>query len=342
MEISSIRGLSELGMEDPTPFGQWHMDTTDELSILPLAAAFGENLQNTFIHPSCNKRTTLETYHIGNDRPAKQLKTSNWNSIRTDNILNPQAAFSPNTTLSFVNSNHTNPMSIVKPKEEVVYSKRHDTFPSDVLIYQNSFRDQNYVFKACEKATRTDTATRLSHTHDHIIAERKRREKLSQRFIALSAIVPGLKKTDKASVLGDTIKYVKQLQEKVKILEEQTRKKTMESVVLVKKSQLFAEGDNCSSNENCSEQFKEQLPEIEARFCEKSVLIKFHCEKRNGVLEKILAQIEKFHLTIMNSSVMTFGSCALDITIIAQMDVEFCMAVKDLVKNLRVAFELFM
>ncbi|KAK1316994.1 Transcription factor bHLH25 [Acorus calamus] len=34
-----------------------------------------------------------------------------------------------------------------------------------------------------------------SHTQaDHIIAERKRREKLSQRFIALSAIIPGLKK----------------------------------------------------------------------------------------------------------------------------------------------------
>lgn len=32
------------------------------------------------------------------------------------------------------------------------------------------------------------------HTQDHIMAERKRREKLSQRFIALSAIVPGLKK----------------------------------------------------------------------------------------------------------------------------------------------------
>lgn len=30
--------------------------------------------------------------------------------------------------------------------------------------------------------------------NDHIMAERKRREKLSQRFIALSAIVPGLKK----------------------------------------------------------------------------------------------------------------------------------------------------
>jgi hypothetical protein len=33
-----------------------------------------------------------------------------------------------------------------------------------------------------------------SQNQDHILAERKRREKLSQRFIALSKIVPGLKK----------------------------------------------------------------------------------------------------------------------------------------------------
>lgn len=33
-----------------------------------------------------------------------------------------------------------------------------------------------------------------SQTYDHIIAERKRREQLSQLFVALSALVPGLKK----------------------------------------------------------------------------------------------------------------------------------------------------
>lgn len=34
----------------------------------------------------------------------------------------------------------------------------------------------------------------VSQARDHIMAERRRREKLSQRFIALSTIVPGLKK----------------------------------------------------------------------------------------------------------------------------------------------------
>jgi UTP:GlnB (protein PII) uridylyltransferase len=125
---------------------------------------------------------------------------------------------------------------------------------------------------------------------------------------------------DKASVLGDAIKYLKQLQERVTTLEEQTKKKNMESVVFVKKTQLFADGDNSSSDKNSSsDPLDEPLPEIEARFCEKNVLIRIHCEKKKGLLEKSVTEIEKLHLTVINSSVMTFGSSALDITIIAQV-----------------------
>lgn len=125
---------------------------------------------------------------------------------------------------------------------------------------------------------------------------------------------------DKASVLGDAIKYLKQLQERVKTLEEQTKKKNMESVVFVKKSQLFTDADNSTSDKNSSsDPLDEPLPEIEARFCDKNVLVRIHCEKRKGLLEKSVTEIEKLHLTVINSSVMTFGSSALDITIIAQV-----------------------
>ncbi|KAG6409082.1 hypothetical protein SASPL_132114 [Salvia splendens] len=63
----------------------------------------------------------------------------------------------------------------------------------------------------------------LSSTH-HSLAEKKRREKLSQRFVALSALIPGLKKMDKASILGDAIEHMKGLEERVKGLEERARK----------------------------------------------------------------------------------------------------------------------
>ncbi|XP_011032731.1 PREDICTED: basic helix-loop-helix protein A isoform X2 [Populus euphratica] len=62
---------------------------------------------------------------------------------------------------------------------------------------------------------------------NHVLAERRRREKLNERFIMLRSLVPFVTKMDKASILGDTIEYVKQLRQKIQDLE--TRNKQMES-----------------------------------------------------------------------------------------------------------------
>ncbi|KAJ0096440.1 hypothetical protein Patl1_28430 [Pistacia atlantica] len=176
------------------------------------------------------------------------------------------------------------------------------------------------------------------HAQEHLVAERKRREKLCQRLIALSALVPGLKKTDKASVLGDAVKYLKQLQERVKKLEEQAVNKTMESKVVVKKSLIFIEGEESSlSDEKSYRQSNQYLPEIEARVSDRDVLVRIHCEKNDDCIVNILTEIEKHNLTVAKSNVLPFGNSTLDITVVAQMDVEFSMTVKDLVKNLRLA-----
>nr|GEY32080.1 transcription factor bHLH18-like [Tanacetum cinerariifolium] len=202
----------------------------------------------------------------------------------------------------------------------------------------NSAVDNGYH---CGVVNGGKNTTKVSHAQDHILAERKRREKLSQRFIALSALVPGLKKMDKASVLGDAIKHMKTLQEKVKTLEDQIKKRpNTESVFLVKRYEVLADnGESSSSNDD---PIHEQLPEIEARFLANDVLIRIHCEKKSGVLEKILVEIEKLHLSVLNSTCMTFANYALDITVIAQLDKEFAMTMKDLMKNLRSALKQFM
>lgn len=54
---------------------------------------------------------------------------------------------------------------------------------------------------------------------NHVEAERQRREKLNQRFYALRAVVPNISKMDKASLLGDAISYITDLQAKIRMLE---------------------------------------------------------------------------------------------------------------------------
>ncbi|KAL6900910.1 hypothetical protein ACP4OV_005586 [Aristida adscensionis] len=187
-------------------------------------------------------------------------------------------------------------------------------------------------------------ATAASQNQEHILAERKRREKLSQRFIALSKIVPGLKKMDKATVLGDAIRYVKQLQEQVKGLEDEARRRPVEAAVLVKKSWLSAaaadEDDGSSCDENAVAGTRTTaLPEIEARVSDRTVLVRIHCENRKGALVTALSEVERIGLATMSINVLPFTSSSLDITVVAKAGEDFCLSAKDVVKELNQSFK---
>ncbi|XP_024960379.1 transcription factor bHLH18-like [Cynara cardunculus var. scolymus] len=322
-------------MEDPCFNFQHPVNPFDhQLDSMAIAAAtFGDTRDQVHAHTG-----VFDYYKPAMEpspRPTKQLKTNSWNS-------------SISTEHSSMNLNQG---TVVKPKEEMAVSSKisHGFLPCDDKLSPShlQFQQKNSGFNQGHDGgvNGAKSGPRLSPAQDHILAERKRREKLSQRFIALSALVPGLKKMDKASVLGDAINHLKTLQEKVKTLEEQIKKRpNTESVVFVKRYELLVDGaESSSSDENFSGgPIHEQLPEIEARFFGNDVLIRIHCEKKGGILEKILTEIEKLHLSVINSTAMTFANHALDITVIAQMDKEFAMTMKDLMKNLRFALKKFM
>ncbi|CAA0806750.1 LL-diaminopimelate aminotransferase-chloroplastic [Striga hermonthica] len=65
------------------------------------------------------------------------------------------------------------------------------------------------------------------------------------------------------------------------------------------------------------------------------------CVSDEGI-KKTVAEIEKLHLTVVNSSIISFGDSALNITVVAQKDEEFGMSTKEFVKNLRAALTMFM
>ncbi|PKI33098.1 hypothetical protein CRG98_046511 [Punica granatum] len=228
--------------------------------------------------------SSVETFQPSTERAAKQLKMS--------------PSSSPFQIISFGNSG--SPPSRTKS----MTPDGNVSFPSHVISHGYSYQLGENIKDISEQGSHSNkrghgamNRTPL-HAQDHVIAERKRREKLSQRFIALSAVIPSLKKMDKATVLGDTVKYIKQLKGRLEKLEEELSRKTVESVVVVKKSQV-------------------------------------HCERRQGCISKILNLIEKMNLSVLSNSVIPFGSSILDITIVAQMEGELPMTIEDLTKNLR-------
>ncbi|CAN4079844.1 unnamed protein product [Withania somnifera] len=163
----------------------------------------------------------------------------------------------------------------------------------------------------------TNRRTHLQ-AQDHVLAERKRRERQTQYLVTLSALIPNLKKLDKASILGEAIKYIKQLKEQVKGLEEEIKKHSEEPVVAVKRPSLFSSfGNSKISNENCKES---SVPDIEVRASDGNVLITICCKKQARIIKEIFSQVEMFHLTITSSSAIPFGYNTTHITIIAQMD----------------------
>ncbi|ESW07779.1 hypothetical protein PHAVU_010G158200 [Phaseolus vulgaris] len=161
------------------------------------------------------------------------------------------------------------------------------------------------------------------------INRKQRQQKLGERFLALSATIPGFQKMDKTSILDKASKYVRELEERVRELEQEVES----NKVCVSSSSSSWEVN--SNNGYCHG--SNQDLEVKVRVLQKEVLIIVHCEKQKGIMLKILSHLENINLSVINSSVLRFGNSTLDITIIAQMGEGYEMGVDELVKSLRLA-----
>ncbi|XP_047047254.1 transcription factor BHLH6-like [Lolium rigidum] len=193
-------------------------------------------------------------------------------------------------------------------------------------------------------ASSSASASAGGPVQDHIIAERRRREKINQRFIELSTVIPGLKKMDKATILGDAVKYVRELQEKVKTLEDDdsaaATTTNIRSAVLVNKKKPCQglAGDDDVGEQSHGGGGDGGLPEIEVRVSdEKSVLVRIHCKNARGLVVRVLAEVEALRLAITHTSVMPFPAATAIITITAKVEAGFNSTVDDIVRRLNSA-----
>jgi hypothetical protein len=156
-----------------------------------------EKLQQTFSNGSHCSQTTSSTMSNSSsdvvnsfeERPTKILKTTPSN---TGYPTQKKDSNSHSYILCFNNENpETEPImnidSTLKNKAKILNHDGKSLTSKGVSENQKKEPKRNI-----QESKKTDSVTR--NAQDHIIAERKRREKISQQFIALSALIPDLKK----------------------------------------------------------------------------------------------------------------------------------------------------
>ncbi|KAI9073524.1 hypothetical protein K1719_044520 [Acacia pycnantha] len=224
-----------------------------------------------------------------------------------------------NDSFSKHGSKDENDVVVVPPRAYILSFDTHDMEPITSKQQESKKQCSSKRIRARHDAepSKRKRIRSSEKVVDHIMAERKRRQQIAERFIALSAIIPDLKK-----VLDEAIKYVKQLQERVIELERET------SMLSKKKTEI------CEKNDDFWEVI-EELPKIQVRVSEKQVLLGIYCKKQKGIEFKILNLLENIHLCVSSSSVLPFGNSTLGINIIAQMADEYRMPMNEMMKNIR-------
>ncbi|KAM7258451.1 hypothetical protein ACFE04_014192 [Oxalis oulophora] len=152
-------------------------------------------------------------------------------SVTVSTILNNKPTRFPDTSARGSHLAYSNQSAFAKWKNQI-HHLENTSFEGTsqwllkYILFSVPFLHKKYSHEISPKSSDTfrlrKSASQDELSANHVMAERRRREKLNEKFIILRSLVPFVTKMDKASILGDTIEYLKQLHEKIQELE--TRK----------------------------------------------------------------------------------------------------------------------
>ncbi|KAI7735354.1 hypothetical protein M8C21_022100 [Ambrosia artemisiifolia] len=277
-----------------------------------------------------NVITTSQSIHV----PTINSDVDKQQDHKTSNIspFAPSHASPSNTfTISFGNS--------TSPQEtNNIYRSSKLNYPDAVMPDEET--RLNEFLRSIDDTTRFRRTRRNERqVQEHVLSERKRREKLAERFTSLSALLPGLKRMDKATVLEGARKYIMQLQTLVKELEETSVKgkdNVQELGVSTGISMFCGDHEDVASSSdetNYLPSSSTNNPEIKARISGSKMLVRIYCMDSSSIVSKTITEFERLGITVDCCSVLPFGTTHL-VTIVAQMSDEMVITAKYLVRCL--------
>ncbi|KAG8663715.1 transcription factor MTB1 [Manihot esculenta] len=124
---------------------------------------------------------------------------------------------------------------------------------------------------------------------NHVEAERQRREKLNQRFYALRAVVPNISKMDKASLLGDAISYISELQAKLKLME-------------ADKEKFGNTSREASALEvNSNGKTHSQAPEVDIQASHDEIIVRVSCPLDSHPASRVIQVFKEAKVSVIDS-----------------------------------------
>lgn len=130
---------------------------------------------------------------------------------------------------------------------------------------------------------------------NHVEAERQRREKLNQRFYALRAVVPKISKMDKASLLGDAIAYIQELQKKLKDMEKEkeTQEKSSHAPAVAPQGNMLAVV-NINS-----------IPDVDVQIVNGDAVIRVSCPRESHPVARVMLALQEMQLDVQQADMST-------------------------------------
>ncbi|XP_009627739.1 transcription factor MTB2 [Nicotiana tabacum] len=125
---------------------------------------------------------------------------------------------------------------------------------------------------------------------NHVEAERQRREKLNQRFYALRAVVPNISKMDKASLLGDAIAHITELQKKLRDMESESERLGSTS-----------RDANASASDSPSSETQNRIPDINIEAANDEVVVRVRCALETHPASRVIEAFKEARVNVVES-----------------------------------------
>ncbi|KAM0830571.1 hypothetical protein ACQ4PT_066124 [Festuca glaucescens] len=153
-----------------------------------------------------------------------------------------------------------------------------------------------------------------SNVKGHVMSERRRREKLNEMFLILKSLVPSIHKVDKASILAETIAYLKELEQRVEELESsrapsrqgETAGRRRHDVVGKKvsagsKRKASELGDGNTEREHGSGNI------VNVTVMDKEVLLEVQCRWKESLMTRVFDALKDLSLDVLSVQSSTPG-----------------------------------